>query len=125
MKREKRRRNKSAWYALKSLEKKRKYEEDLRNRTGDEGEKIEFTPAQLHEIVKNTPEGQRLLQVCKKGDLKRKPVVCLVKTVGLPPWVEKVDEDFGRHGGFMLVVGKVLKLPCILQSLPNQNRHYF
>ena len=41
------------------LEKKRKYEEDLRNRT-ERGEKFEFTPEQLHEIVNNTPEGQRL-----------------------------------------------------------------
>ena len=43
------------------LEKKRKYEEDLRNRT-ERGENFEFTPEQLHEIVNNTPEGQRLLQ---------------------------------------------------------------
>ena len=42
------------------LEKKRKYEESLRNRT-ERGEKFEFTPEELHEIVNNTPEGQRLL----------------------------------------------------------------
>ena len=47
------------------LEKKRKYEEDLRNRT-ERGEKFEFTPEQLHEIVNNTPEGQRLLQEKKQ-----------------------------------------------------------
>ena len=47
------------------LEKKRKYEEDFRNRT-ERGEKFEFTPEQLHEIVNNTPEGQRLLQEKKR-----------------------------------------------------------
>ena len=47
------------------LEKKRKYEEDLRNRT-ERGEKFEFTPEQLHEIVNNTPDGQRLLQEKKR-----------------------------------------------------------
>lgn len=47
------------------LEKQRKYEEDLRNRT-ERGEKFEFTPEQLHEIVNNTPEGQRLLQEKKQ-----------------------------------------------------------
>ena len=47
------------------LEKKRKYEEGLRNRT-ERGEKFEFTPEQLHEIVNNTPEGQRLLQEKKR-----------------------------------------------------------
>ena len=47
------------------LEKKRKYEEGLRNRT-ERGEKFEFTPEQLHEIVNNTPEGQRLLQEKKE-----------------------------------------------------------
>ena len=47
------------------LEKQRKYEEDLRNRT-ERGEKFEFTPEQLHEIVNNTPEGQRLLQEKKE-----------------------------------------------------------
>jgi hypothetical protein len=47
------------------LEKKRKYEEDLRNRT-ERGEKFEFTPEQLHEIVNNTPERQRLLQEKKQ-----------------------------------------------------------
>ena len=47
------------------LEKKRKYEESLRTRT-ERGEKIEFTPEQLHEIVNNTPEGQRLLQEQKQ-----------------------------------------------------------
>jgi hypothetical protein len=59
------------------LEKKRKYEEGLRNRT-ERGEKFEFTPEQLHEIVNNTPEGQSLLKK-RKRDLKRKLVVCLVK----------------------------------------------
>ena len=43
------------------LEKKRKYKEDLRNRT-ERGEMFEFTPEQLHEIVNNTPEEQRPLQ---------------------------------------------------------------
>jgi len=47
------------------LEKQRKYEEGLRNRT-ERGEKFEFTPEQLHEIVNNTPEGQRLLQEKKE-----------------------------------------------------------
>ena len=47
------------------LEKKRKYEESLRNRT-ERGEKFEFTPEQLHEIVNNTPEGQRLLTGTEK-----------------------------------------------------------
>ena len=47
------------------LEKKRKYEEGLRNRT-ERGEKFEFTPEQLHEIVNNTPEEQRLLQEKKR-----------------------------------------------------------
>ena len=71
------------------LEKKRKYEEDLRNRT-ERGEKFEFTPEQLHEIVNNTPEGQRLLQEKKRrleqeaGDVPREDsrVTSLADKVG-------------------------------------------
>ena len=51
--------------------------------------------SQLHEIVNNTPEGQRLLQE-KKRDLKRKLVVCLVKIVGLLPWRKRLMKTWCR-----------------------------
>ena len=49
--------------------------------------------SQLHEIVNNTPEGQRLLQE-KKRDLKRKSAVCLVKKDSrVASLADRVDED--------------------------------
>ena len=73
------------------LEKKRKYEEDLRNRT-ERGEKFEFTPEQLHEIVNNTPEGQRLLQE-KKQRLEEEAGGVLREDSRVASLAEKVDED--------------------------------
>ena len=73
------------------LEKKRKYEEDLRNRT-ERGEKFEFTPEQLHEIVNNTPEGQRLLQE-KKRRLEEEAGGVPREDSRVASLAEKVDED--------------------------------
>ena len=73
------------------LEKKRKYEEDLRNRT-ERGEKFEFTPEQLHEIVNNTPEGQRLLQE-KKRRLEEEASGVSREDSRIASLAEKVDED--------------------------------
>ena len=73
------------------LEKKRKYEEDLRNRT-ERGEKFEFTPEQLHEIVNNTPEGQRLLQE-KKQRLEEEAGGTPREDSRVASLAEKVDED--------------------------------
>jgi hypothetical protein len=73
------------------LEKKRKYEEDLRNRT-ERGEKFEFTPEQLHEIVNNTPEGQRLLQE-KKRRLEEEAGGAPREDSRVASLAEKVDED--------------------------------
>ena len=73
------------------LEKKRKYEEDLRNRT-ERGEKFEFTPEQLHEIVNNTPEGQRLLQE-KKQRLEEEAGGVPREDSRVASLAEKVDED--------------------------------
>ena len=73
------------------LEKKRKYGEDLRNRT-ERGEKFEFTPEQLHEIVNNTPEGQRLLQE-KKRRLEDEAGGAPREDSRVASLAEKVDED--------------------------------
>ena len=73
------------------LEKKRKYEEDLRNRT-ERGEKFEFTPEQLHEIVNNTPEGQRLLQE-KKQRLEEEAGGVSREDSSVASLADKVDED--------------------------------
>ena len=73
------------------LEKKRKYEEALRNRT-ERGEKFEFTPEQLHEIVNNTPEGQRLLQE-KKRRLEDEAGGAPREDSRVASLAEKVDED--------------------------------
>ena len=73
------------------LEKKRKYEEDLRNRT-ERGEKFEFTPEQLREIVNNTPEGQRLLQE-KKRRLEEEAGGAPREDSRVASLAEKVDED--------------------------------
>ena len=73
------------------LEKKRKYEEDLRNRT-ERGEKFEFTPEQLHEIVNNTPEGQRLLQE-KKQRLEDEAGGAPREDSRVASLAERVDED--------------------------------
>jgi len=73
------------------LEKKRKYEEGLRNRT-ERGEKFEFTPEQLHEIVNNTPEGQRLLQE-KKRRLEEEAGGAPREDSRVASLAEKVDED--------------------------------
>ncbi|CAL6414512.1 unnamed protein product [Bathycoccus prasinos] len=73
------------------LEKKRKYEEGLRNRT-ERGEKFEFTPEQLHEIVNNTPEGQRLLQE-KKQRLEEEAVGVPREDSRVASLAEKVEED--------------------------------
>ena len=59
--------------------------------------------SQLHEIVNNTPEGQRLLQE-KKRDLKRKLVVCLVKIVGLLPWRKELMKTWSSLRLQVLVV---------------------
>ena len=66
--------------------------------------------SQLHEIVNNTPEGQRLLQE-KKRDLKRKLVVCLVKIVGLLPWRKRLMKTWSSWKLQVWVVRKILKLP--------------
>jgi hypothetical protein len=73
------------------LEKKRKYEESLRNRT-ERGEKFEFTPEQLHEIVNNTPEGRRLLQE-KKQRLEEEAGGVSREDSRVASLAEKVDED--------------------------------
>ena len=73
------------------LEKQRKYEEDLRNRT-ERGEKFEFTPEQLHEIVNNTPEGQRLLQE-KKRRLEEEAGGAPREDSRVASLAERVDED--------------------------------
>ena len=73
------------------LTKKRKYEEDLRNRT-QRGEKFEFTPEQLHEIVNNTPEGQRLLQE-KKRSLEEDGGGVPREDSRVASLAEKFDED--------------------------------
>ena len=73
------------------LEKKRKYEEDLRNRT-ERGEKFEFTPEQLHEIVNNTPEGQKLLQE-KKRRLEEEAGGVPREDSRVASLAKKVDED--------------------------------
>ena len=73
------------------LTKKRKYEEDLRNRT-ERGEKFEFTPEQLHEIVNNTPEGQRLLQE-KKRSLEEEAGGVPREDSRVASLAEKFDED--------------------------------
>ena len=73
------------------LGKKRKYEEDLRNRT-ERGEKFEFTPEQLHEIVNNTPEGQRLLQE-KKRSLEEDGGGVPREDSRVASLAEKFDED--------------------------------
>jgi hypothetical protein len=73
------------------LEKKRKYEEDLRNRT-ERGEKFEFTPEQLHEIVNNTPEGRRLLQE-KKRRLEEEAGGAPREDSRVASLAERVDED--------------------------------
>ena len=73
------------------LERKRKYEEDLRNRT-ERGEKFEFTPEQLHEIVNNTPEGQRLLQE-KKRRLEEEAGGVSREDSRIASLADKIDED--------------------------------
>ena len=73
------------------LEKKRKYKEGLRNRT-ERGEKFEFTPEQLHEIVNNTPEGQRLLQE-KKQRLEEESGGVPREDNRVASLAERVDED--------------------------------
>ena len=73
------------------LEKKRKYEENLRNLT-ERGEKIEFTPEQLDEIIKNTPEGQRLLQE-KKKRLEEETGGVPREDSSLASLADKLDED--------------------------------
>ena len=73
------------------LEKKRKYEEDLRNRT-ERGEKFEFTPEQLHEIVNNTPEEQRPLQE-KSQRLEEEADGVSREDSRVASLAEKVDED--------------------------------
>ena len=73
------------------LTKKRKYEEDLRNRT-ERGEKFEFTPEQLHEIVNNTPEGQRLLQE-KKRSLEEEAGGVPREDSRVASLADKIDED--------------------------------
>ena len=67
--------------------------------------------SQLHEIVNNTPEGQRLLQE-KKRDLKRKLVVCLVKIVGLLPWRKRLMKTWLSLKLQVWVMRKILKLLC-------------
>ena len=74
--------------------------------------------SQLHEIVNNTPEGQRLLQE-KKRDLKRKLVVCLVKIVGLLPWRKRLMKTWSSWKLQVWMVRKILKLPCILFNFTN------
>jgi len=73
------------------LEKKRKYEESLRNRT-ERGEKFEFTPEQLHEIVNNTPEGQRLL-LEKKRRLEEEANALPREDSRVVSLADKVDEN--------------------------------
>ena len=73
------------------LEKKRKYEESLRNRT-ERGEKFEFTPKQLHEIVNNTPEGQRLL-LEKKRRLEEEANALPREDSRVVSLADKVDEN--------------------------------
>ena len=61
------------------------------NRT-ERGEKFEFTPEQLHGIVNNTPEGQRLLQE-KKRRLEEEASGVSREDSRVASLAEKVDED--------------------------------
>ena len=58
----------------------------------ERGEKFEFTPEQLHEIVNNTPEGQRLLQE-KKRRLEEEAGGVSREDSRVASLAEKVDED--------------------------------
>ena len=97
------------------LEKKRKYEEDLRNRT-ERGEKFEFTPEQLHEIVNNTPEGQRLLQE-KKQRLEEEAGGVPREDSRVASLAERLMKTWSSLRLQVLVVRKILKLPCIILIL--------
>ena len=57
-----------------------------------EVKKNEFTPEQLHEIVNNTPEGQRLLQE-KKRRLEEEAGAVPREDSRVASLAEKVDED--------------------------------
>ena len=61
------------------------------NRT-ERGEKFEFTPEQLHDIVNNTPEGQRLLQE-KKRILDEEAGGVLREDSRVASLSDRVDED--------------------------------
>ena len=62
------------------------------NKTIFWGKKNEFTPEQLHEIVNNTPEGQRLLQE-KKRRLEEEAGGVSREDSRVASLAEKVDED--------------------------------
>ena len=57
----------------------------------------------------------------RNGDLKWKLVVRLVTTAGLLPWRTGLMKTWSSLR-LQVLVRKILKLPCILQFLPNQNQ---
>jgi hypothetical protein len=61
----------------------------------------------------------------RNGDLKRKLVVRLVTTAGLLPRRTGLMKTWSSLRLQVLVMRKILKLPCIILISPNQNRHYF
>ena len=53
----------------------------------------------------------------RNGDLSRKLVVYLVKTVGLLPWLTRLAKTWLSLMFQVLVARGILKLPCILYNL--------
>jgi hypothetical protein len=93
------------------LEKKRKYEEDLRNRT-ERGEKLNSRPSNSTKSSITRPRDKDFYKK-RKGDLKRKLVVRLVKIVWLLPWRTGLMKTWSSLMLQVLVVRGILKLPCI------------
>ena len=76
----------------------------------------------LHEIVNNTPEGQRLLQE-KKRRLEEEAGDAPREDSRVASLAEKVDEDLVVAEASS--VGGEENTSVYYFNLPNQNRHYF
>ena len=73
-------------------ERKEQERKDNLKRLTENGEKIEFTPEQLDEIIKNTPEGQRLLQE-KKQKLEEETGAVPREDSSVASLADKLDKD--------------------------------
>ena len=73
-------------------ERKEQERKDNLKRLTENGEKIEFTPEQLDEIIKNTPEGQRLLQE-KKQRLEEETGAVPREDSSVASLADKLDKD--------------------------------